>query len=43
MNNKMAVTQANTWAGLYMPLLEGKLGEELFITCIWYLIKIKEG
>jgi len=34
MNNKMAVNQANIWAGQCMPVLEGEMGEELFIICI---------
>lgn len=34
MNNKMAVNQANGWAGLCVPALEGEPGEELFITFI---------
>lgn len=34
MNNKMAVNQADIWAGLCVPLLEGKLGEELSIASI---------
>lgn len=42
MNNKMAVNQANIWAGLCMPVLEDKLREELFITCILVSDK-KEG